>query len=640
MNLRSSLRTTVSAVAVSAALVAAPVVSLPSAAADPVPVAPDVATVELPDHDATTRLDVPDGAAVIGVSWTAEDPAAAPEVQVRAKRDGAWGDWVDVPPSDDGPDAGTVEAEQATAAGGVRATDPVDVMGAEQVEVRTSEVADVEDLAAAIVDPGESAADAVVGARPAASADASAPRPAIVTRAQWGADEKLRTCTPSVAPSLKGVIVHHTADTNTYSAAQGPAMVRSIYAYHTKVNKWCDVGYNALVDRYGQIYEGRFGGLDRNVIGAHAGGFNTGTWGVSVIGNFETAALPAAAQSSVEKLVAWRLGVARLNPLGTMTLTSAGSSKYKSGAVVKLPVVAAHRDVGLTACPGINYYNKLTGMRTTIGRLAAPPAPAPAPAPARSANAVSKRVSDFTGDKRTDVVATTPAGALWLYPGNGSGGWGTRSLIGSGWQNMRLTVTPGDVTGDGNADIYATDASGRLWLYPSNGKRGWKPRVQVGTGWQVMNALIALDDFDGDGRPDLGARDTAGRLWLYPTRADGSFAPRKQIGTGWQVFNTIIGTGDFDGDGKADVLGRYPDGRLMLYPGNGKGGWLTRRQVGSGWHVFDRVLSVGDFTGDGRADVLGRYPDGRLMLYPGNGKGGWQPQRQVGSGWNMFNRVL
>ena len=79
--------------------------------------------------------------------------------------------------------------------------------------------------------------------------------------------------------------------------AQAAAILRGIEVYHVKSNGWNDIGYNFLVDRYGTVYEGRAGGVDRNVIGAHALGFNTGSVGVAVMGTFTSAAPPAAVET-------------------------------------------------------------------------------------------------------------------------------------------------------------------------------------------------------------------------------------------------------------------------------------------------------------------------------------------------------
>ena len=92
--------------------------------------------------------------------------------------------------------------------------------------------------------------------------------PPIVTRAQWGADESLRGAGPDLhAPPSRAGFVHHTASTSNYSAAQAAAQVRAIYAYHTKSLNHSDIDYNFLVDRFGRLYEGRAGGMDRPVHG-------------------------------------------------------------------------------------------------------------------------------------------------------------------------------------------------------------------------------------------------------------------------------------------------------------------------------------------------------------------------------------
>ena len=135
--------------------------------------------------------------------------------------------------------------------------------------------------------------------------------------------------------------------------------MRGIEVYHVKSNGWNDIGYNFLVDRYGTVYEGRYGGIDRNVIGAYARGFNTGSIGVAVIGTFSTAAIPAAAETSLEKLLAWRLDLAHVDPVSTLTFVSGGSERYRAGVPVVLRAVSGHRDTGLTTCPGDLLYAKL-----------------------------------------------------------------------------------------------------------------------------------------------------------------------------------------------------------------------------------------------------------------------------------------
>ena len=148
--------------------------------------------------------------------------------------------------------------------------------------------------------------------------------------------------------------------------------MRGIEVYHVKSNGWNDIGYNFLVDRYGTVYEGRYGGIDRNVIGAYARGFNTGSVGVAVIGTFSTAAIPAAAETSLEKLLAWRLDLAHVDPVSTLTFVSGGSERYRAGVPVVLRAVSGHRDTGLTTCPGDLLYAKLDAIAAKTQAIGLP----------------------------------------------------------------------------------------------------------------------------------------------------------------------------------------------------------------------------------------------------------------------------
>jgi hypothetical protein len=180
--------------------------------------------------------------------------------------------------------------------------------------------------------------------------------PAIVSRAGWGAEEEIVRAKPSFAPADRLAIVHHTAGTNTYTAAQAAAIVRGIEVYHVKGNGWNDIGYNFLVDRFGTVYEGRAGGIEKNVIGAHSEGFNTGTFGVALIGNYAHATPPKAQQAALVTLLAWRLDVAHVDPLSTVVYTSGGNLKFKSGKSVTLRAISGHRDTGPSECPGTATY--------------------------------------------------------------------------------------------------------------------------------------------------------------------------------------------------------------------------------------------------------------------------------------------
>jgi hypothetical protein len=196
--------------------------------------------------------------------------------------------------------------------------------------------------------------------------------PLVVPRSGWGANEKIVRAKPTFAPAVRLLIVHHTAGTNSYTAAQAAAIVRGIEVYHVKGNGWNDIGYNFLVDRFGTVYEGRGGGIDRNVVGAHAEGFNTGTSGIALIGNYSAATPPKAQQDALVALAAWRLDVAHVYPLSTVVYTSGGNYKYKAGKVVTLRAISGHRDTGPSECPGTAAYRLIPGLAKRVALTGLP----------------------------------------------------------------------------------------------------------------------------------------------------------------------------------------------------------------------------------------------------------------------------
>ena len=171
--------------------------------------------------------------------------------------------------------------------------------------------------------------------------------------------------------------VHHTAGTNTYTRLQAPAVVRAIQLYHVKGNGWNDIGYNALVDRFGTVYEGRAGGIDRNVVGAHARGFNTGSFGIAVMGDFRTVEPPPAAVDALVRTLAWRLDLAHVDPLATFNGVSSGNERFGAGIPVFLRTISGHRDTGLTTCPGERLYARLGDIARRVAALGLPKLYAP-----------------------------------------------------------------------------------------------------------------------------------------------------------------------------------------------------------------------------------------------------------------------
>ena len=276
----------------------------------------------------------------------------------------------------------------------------------------------------------------------------------------------------------------------------------------------------------------------------------------------------------------------------------------------------------------------LVSLWGTLGLSTAPAQAAAVPVDATTA-------SDLSGDGRADVVAPSTDGRLWLYRGDGAGGFaGTRTQIGSGWTARDQVRLVGNWDGVAGTDLIARDpGTGKLWLYSGNGAGGFRQIRTIGAGWQVFSQFFSPGDWDGDGRADLLAIvKSDGSLRMYRGDGTGGFLGSSVVGAGWARFDGLMPTGDFDGDSAPDFLARNPArSELRLYRSNGSGGFATTRVVGTGWNVFNGLLGVGDWSGDGHSDVLARTTDGSLRLYRGNGTGGWvSPYPTIGTGWNTI----
>ncbi|MEU2118793.1 N-acetylmuramoyl-L-alanine amidase [Streptomyces sp. NPDC016459] len=220
---------------------------------------------------------------------------------------------------------------------------------------------------AEVVEPAEAKEPALPEAQ-AAAKPYIGPRPKIITRKGWGADEKIREKGFVYTKSIKAAFVHHSATGNNYTCAQAPSVLRGIYRYHVLSSGWRDFGYNFAVDKCGNIYEGRAGGVAKPVLGAHTLGFNTNSMGIAVLGTFSKTTPPAAAVTAVARLTAWKLGLHGVNPKGTSYLVSGGGNLYAKGKKVRFNAIAGHRDGFATECPGVRLYGKLGTARTSSAK--------------------------------------------------------------------------------------------------------------------------------------------------------------------------------------------------------------------------------------------------------------------------------
>ncbi|MFH9741716.1 FG-GAP-like repeat-containing protein [Streptomyces roseolus] len=247
---------------------------------------------------------------------------------------------------------------------------------------------------------------------------------------------------------------------------------------------------------------------------------------------------------------------------------------------------------------------------------------------------------DMNGDRRADVLVRDLVGRLWFLPGDGSG-----RLVGTGgWNAFNAMVRHGDFSRDNREDVIVREAStGKLWLYPGTGTGGLGTRKLIGAGgWNAMSRIAAFGDLTGDARSDLLAVEkSTGKLWLYPGTSTGTLGARKLIGAGgWNGMNALTGVGDMNGDGRADLYAREAStGKLWLYPG--KAGTLgSRVLVGTGgWNGMPTIIGNGDWSGDGRPDLIAtKTADGMLYLYEGTGRGGLGAGDWLGGGdWEHLN---
>jgi hypothetical protein len=285
--------------------------------------------------------------------------------------------------SGDGPDPGSPEFHP-----GLHSTEPLwtDTARCVRIALRLPAGVTVSDLRLVFINtlgtafggppvltdlPMPGVGSSTTGASAGTSTVESAPEPPIITRAQWGANPKYINCFFGYASSLKAVFIHHTDTPNGYSAGEVAGIIRGIYAYHTNVHGWCDIGYNFLVDRFGRIFEGRQGGIDQPVIPAAQRGFNTDATAVAAIGTFSTAVPSSAMMTGIEKVAAWRLAQANRYPTHHVMMQSAGGQgvRYPKGTWVRMSEISGHRNADYTACPGNALYARLPAIRTAAARL-------------------------------------------------------------------------------------------------------------------------------------------------------------------------------------------------------------------------------------------------------------------------------
>jgi N-acetylmuramoyl-L-alanine amidase len=385
---------------------------------------------------ATPPIAAPREFTLVGVQWS--EPAAA-RIELRTRgAGGRWSPWVRASVRGHDPDrlttrgqfgepiwTGPADTVQLRSAGAVRG-------------VRLHFVADPAVREATAQARGH-AVQATALAQP--NLDAGPGQPPIIARVAWAE----RHAPPRHAPeygTVKVAFIHHSETPNGYRPGQVPSILRSIFVYHRYVRDYFDIAYNFAVDAFGRIWEARAGGIDQAVIGAHAGGYNTESTGVVVLGSFSAATPPPAAISALTQLLGWKLALHGVPALGRVPVVvsadGAPFSAFAPGSHVSLPRIAGHRDGDQTSCPGDALYRRLPAIRPRVARLAGTPArltiAAPVPAqPPGTPVSITGRLTDLhsgspladaplelqqiTGTDTETTIATlsTDADGAWGY---------------------------------------------------------------------------------------------------------------------------------------------------------------------------------------------------------------------------------
>ncbi len=187
-----------------------------------------------------------------------------------------------------------------------------------------------------------------------------------VLRSQWGARPEPfveRVIEKNLTPQY--VVIHHTADISEGGGNTAKDVMKSIEKYQTvdRPDPFADVAYHFLISTDGQIFQGRYGGME--VKGAHFHGVNDGNIGIAMMGNFNNRTITPQAKESLTKLLRYIKGKYGIN--------------YKNATLVSklnhnIPNLAKHSDInGLTAdkftteCPGKNLAPVIAELARTLG---------------------------------------------------------------------------------------------------------------------------------------------------------------------------------------------------------------------------------------------------------------------------------
>ncbi len=522
----------------------------------------------------------------IGFDLGGQEPTEP--VRLRTRSDGQWSGWVELDVHDDhGPDPTTAEAVEE------QLTEPVWVDEADGYEIRLPAGVDTSAVEAVLV--RETGRDVAVTIDED-EAGAGSIGPSIHRRSEWGA--RSFNGTPEEATRLNLSFVHHAVSTNSYGPGDVPSILRSIQNFHMDGQGWFDIAYNFAIDKYGGIWEARQGGVERAIIGGHTKGFNTGSTGVVLLGDYSTASPTAAMLDSLERLLGWKLQMHDVEPNTLVTVTSLGGDIYPEGARVTLNTVSGHRDAGATGCPGGYVYDRMGSIRSgTVAEAN------------RYAGLGSSVWDDLDGDGAYESGEPPLVGVTVRLSQDTDGNGSYETSVATRRTNWNGAFWFGGLSaGRYEARVAASDLPDG-YVFTNSGRRTW----QLSTGGTArpskIGAWIPADhafrygqsgdrpvvgDWDGDGIDTVGVQRGAN---FYLSNDLGSGAADHVFTFGQSGDRPVVG--DWNADG-IDTIGVRRGNTFYLRNSNNSGRANTTFAFG---RSTDTPLA-GDWDGDGD-DTIG-----------------------------------
>ncbi|MEX1134443.1 MAG: N-acetylmuramoyl-L-alanine amidase [Acidimicrobiia bacterium] len=534
----------------------------------------------------TAQLDL------VGFLW---DTGTATEVFARVQgADGTWSGWAElgIHPDSEGQGNGT---------------DPY--WSKDSIGFQVAVVGEVTNFRAGIVVSPETQPSLL--AEPSGDSLQATGPSFVKPRSAWDSGNDCRPPGLSLTYSdVQGVVVHHTVSKAT-SLADVPFAIDAICSFHVNGRGWDDIGYNAIVDSYGGVWEGRTGGLEAGISGAHAAGFNTSTQGVAMLGDFSTTPPTVPQEGALIDLLDWMTGWYLIDPSSNVTLYSRSDGpKFEEGESVTLPPVMGHRDLGVTSCPGDAGYARLPTIRASITPIPRTVAP--------SWGDELATYSDLTGRLKIENLHSSGIIDRPVHYQSVSTNW--------------TSVEAVNLDGDGLDELlFYNSASGSLEIHElePDGTLGAVVRIgTIGKNWDAVEPI----DTDGDGTDEiLFYRRSDGRFSFYDLQPTGFFGSSIRIGffgTSWNTVEPI----DLDADG-ADELAFYRryDGRLVFYDVTSEGllgSPVLKAYIAPGWTTIEPM----DIDNKGDDEILFyRLSDGRAAFYEMTGTGQFESLIHVGN---------